>query len=156
MKQQICTIIQQVSCWHQCIHTHVHTHTHRGCLAVIQCTIDSISIYNSWYNAHLSLSAETHTHTNCQFLRSRKRRNTIPLAVHKLKPTDTHTQSHTSLASSYHEFIHLNLVFTSPSLPHSSLYMSPLFLHSQHITKLRCHSSTLLWIILGFLLPSTS
>lgn len=155
MKQQICTIIQQVSCWHQCIHTHVHTHTQRGCLAVIQCTIDSISIYNSWYNAHLSLSAETHTTQTASFWEAGREETQYHSLYINLNPL-IHTQSHTSLASSYHEFIHLNLVFTSPSLPHSSLYMSPLFLHSQHITKLRCHSSTLLWIILGFLVPSTS
>ena len=41
------------------------THTHTDCLAVILCTIDSLSLYNSWHNAHLRLSEHTHTHTQC-------------------------------------------------------------------------------------------
>lgn len=48
---------------------------------------------------------------------------------------DTLTHTCTSLVDGYQEFIHLSLVFTSPSLPHSSSSRTPLCLHSSTHSK---------------------
>ncbi len=119
VKQQIMSTRKHTQQVNTLTHTHTHTHTHTGCLAVIQCTIDSFSIYNSWYNTHLRWSGNTHTHTQTGSFSELGRQET----------------QHPSLAGSY-QFIHS----LSSSL-HHSLIPPPLCLSlfslSQHITPLQ-------------------
>lgn len=102
------------SCW---------THTH--CLAVIHCTIDLLSIYNSRHNTHLAevkthMQARTQAHSH--FWEVGRWETQHHLLCLKLDaPTNAYARVQPAATT---KFIHPKLVFTTPSHPCSYSSMS--------------------------------